>query len=40
MLTSHTDEALASKGNNIDCVWQHVMSQMWFLNNYPAEITF
>merc|ERR1712166_95328 len=40
MLTSHTDEALASKVNNVDCVWQHVMSQMWFFNNYPAEITF
>ena len=40
MLTSHTDEALASKDNNVDCVWQHVMSQMWFFNLYPAEITF
>jgi hypothetical protein len=40
MLTSHKDEVLASKANNVDCVWQHVMSQMWFLNNYPAEITF
>jgi len=40
MLTSHTDEVLASEANNVDCVWQHVMSQMWFFNNYPAEITF
>jgi len=40
MLTSHTDEVLASKANNVDCVWQHVMSQMWFFNNYPAQITF
>ena len=40
MLTSHTDEVLASEANNVDCVWQHVMSQMWFFNNYPAQITF
>ncbi len=40
MLTSRTDRDLASKDNNIDCVWQHVMTQMWFFNLYRAKVTY
>jgi len=39
-LTSHTDEELASKNHNTDCVWQHVMTQMWFFDLYPNQVEF
>ena len=40
MLTSRTDRDLASAPGNIGCVWQHVMTQMWFFNLYPAKVTY
>lgn len=40
LLVSTPDIELAHSACNVQCIWQHVMTQMWFISLFPAEITF